>query len=933
MTEDYQQFTHGDYTVGWICALPETELVAAAAMLDEEHPVLPAADRQDTNSYVLGRIRDHNVVIACLPAETTGKVSAATVAKDLVRSFPAVRFGLMVGIGGGAPYYGTQGDNDTECSESEEEDSEDEDLEEIRDIRLGDVVISLHSKSTEAVVQYDFGKSLQGPKEFVRTGGKLNKPPNAVLSAVAILQQQHRRKGSQIPKLLEEVLANNPGMVELFRYPGKEKDRLFKSGVIHKQGKRSCKACRGSNDINLVRRSDRPTSNPRTHYGTIGSADQVVKDAVLRDKWAQKEKIICFEMEAAGLMDSFPCLVIRGICDYADSHKNKIWQSYAAATAGSYAKELLLVIPGQGIASLPPIKQRQFRDKVLSWLSPLDYNAKQKDIFARRTPGTGAWLLDTSSPFATWVETPGQTLYCSGIPGAGKTVLASIVIEHLRQMLCDDNVGIAYIYCAYNERHKADDLIACLLKQLAFQIPSLPEEVRKLYDLYQKQKLVPQKMDLISALLSIISSFSRVFIVIDAIDELQDDIRADFLDCINKIKPRVNMFVTSRPNASDLIKNLLQCDQQQDIRARNEDIEAHVRREIKKPTFILSREVSANPDLYLSIEKEVVGNADGMFLHAQFHMEYLALKHNIRDLREALQNLPRTSKEIYDNALERVHSQNSGTVKLAEKTILCVVGAVRPLRVQEIQHALAVREGDQDIDDDALTAPNYLLTICAGLLTIDEESNIIRLVHYTAQEYLKDIKYNHFADTQTEITSICLRYLSLEEFGKGYCSTNEQYKNRMKKYVLLEYVAEAMEKHTSGEISDTVSQLAVKLLSNRSKLSSATQVTFVPWPSSWLSDNFPRYFYGIHYASYMGLAEVVNKLLPSHEGEVGLPDSFGLTPLSWAARRGHEAVAVVKLLLDTGKVDVDLKDQDDRTPLLWATLNGNHAVVTLLKTA
>jgi nucleoside phosphorylase len=98
-----QQYAHEDYTIGWICALPKTELVAAAAMLDEEHPILPAADPQDTNSYLLSSIGDHNVVIACLPTETTGKVSAATVATDMIRSFPSIRFGMMVGIGGGVP--------------------------------------------------------------------------------------------------------------------------------------------------------------------------------------------------------------------------------------------------------------------------------------------------------------------------------------------------------------------------------------------------------------------------------------------------------------------------------------------------------------------------------------------------------------------------------------------------------------------------------------------------------------------------------------------------------------------------------------------------------------------------------------------------------------------------------------------------------------
>lgn len=299
------RFAHGDYTVGWICALPETELVAAGAMLDEEHPVLPAADPQDMNSYLLGKIGDHNVVIACLPAETTGKVSAATVAKDMLRSFPAVRFGLMVGIGGGAPYYGAQRDHNMESDESEE-DSED-DSEDMQDIRLGDVVISLHSKSAEAVVQYDFGKSVQA-KEFIHIGGQLNKSPNIVLNAVAMLRGQHARKGHKIPELLSKVLTDNPIMATNFKRPGSAKDHLFKSDIIHKEGKKSCKSCCGLDNSNLVQRKDRHNDAPQLHYGTIGSADQVMKDAKLRDKWARKEKIKCFEMEAAGKTLFNPCL-------------------------------------------------------------------------------------------------------------------------------------------------------------------------------------------------------------------------------------------------------------------------------------------------------------------------------------------------------------------------------------------------------------------------------------------------------------------------------------------------------------------------------------------------------------------------------------------------------------------------------------------------
>ncbi|TEY26689.1 hypothetical protein BOTCAL_1183g00010 [Botryotinia calthae] len=352
MAETSRSFEHDDYTVGWICALPETELVVAGAMLDEEHPVLPAADPGDTNFYLLGKIGSHNVVIACLPAENTGKVSAAIVAKDMLRSFKAIRFGLMVGVGVGAP---SCIESDLDAEEQSEEDEDDDEAEKRGDIRLGDVVVSLHSKSSQAVVQYDFGKSLQGGK-FSQTG-TLNKPPNILLNAIGMLQGQYVRKGgNNLSEHLARMVSTNPGLARKFEYQGSGKDRLFKQNVNHVNGKKSCKACCGLADINLVKRRQRGDTSPVLHYGTIGSADQVMKDSVLRDFWAKEKNIICFEMEAAGLMDTFPCVVIRGICGYADSHKNEIWQPYAAATAAAYAKELLRVIPGQAVVNMSPVE-------------------------------------------------------------------------------------------------------------------------------------------------------------------------------------------------------------------------------------------------------------------------------------------------------------------------------------------------------------------------------------------------------------------------------------------------------------------------------------------------------------------------------------------------------------------------------------------------
>jgi nucleoside phosphorylase len=305
---------HQDYTVGWICALP-AEMAAAQAMLDEHHNPLQQ-DPDDHNTYIVGRIGVHNVVLACLPSGVTGTISAATVAMQMLSSFKRLRFGLMVGIGGGVP--------------SEE-----------NDIRLGDIVVSQPTGSSGGVIQYDFGKTVQSG-QFIRTGS-LNRPPNILLTALAALQAKHLIEGHELSNHLSQMVTRYPNMGAQFAHPGTQHDWLYEAEYDHPEGNITCSQCdRGR----LVDREPRPSAVPAIHYGLIASGDQVMRHGTTRDRLRKELHVLCFEMEAAGLMDSFPYLVIRGICDYADSHKNKRWQAYAAATAAAYAKELLCLIPG-----------------------------------------------------------------------------------------------------------------------------------------------------------------------------------------------------------------------------------------------------------------------------------------------------------------------------------------------------------------------------------------------------------------------------------------------------------------------------------------------------------------------------------------------------------------------------------------------------------
>jgi nucleoside phosphorylase len=252
--------------------------------------------------------------MVCLPDGDKGTNSAAFVAAQMMGSFPSITIGLMVGIGGGVP--------------------------EPNDVRLGDVVVSVPGKQNRGVVQHDFGTFEAGG--VFRHTRVLNGPPPILLSALTRLQVS-----SELKIQLMTFLSGLSQVDRKFTYPGGEYDRLFDASYEHQDPQGSCDS--QCDPRKQVKRSggNRADKAPVIHYGAIASGNQCVKDAMTRDALAKEYNVLCFEMEAAGLMNNFPCLVIRGISDYSDSHKNNRWKGYAAAAAAAYAKVLLMTIPAE----------------------------------------------------------------------------------------------------------------------------------------------------------------------------------------------------------------------------------------------------------------------------------------------------------------------------------------------------------------------------------------------------------------------------------------------------------------------------------------------------------------------------------------------------------------------------------------------------------
>jgi nucleoside phosphorylase len=244
------KLAHSDYTVGWICALA-TELAAARAMLDERHDSLPQ-DRRDYNNYTLGRIGPHNVVMACLPEGVMGVTSAAQVAEQMLWTFTSLRFGLLVGIGGGVP--GAH-----------------------NDIRLGDVVVSRPEGSFGGVIQYDYGKTVQTGR-FERIGS-LNRPPDVLLRALASVEAAHMIEGPVFPRFLSEIGHKFPRLRSASAPPASSADRLFEADYNHVPGEATCAKCQA--DRQVVRPA-REESVPMVHYGLIASGNQVMEHGKTR---------------------------------------------------------------------------------------------------------------------------------------------------------------------------------------------------------------------------------------------------------------------------------------------------------------------------------------------------------------------------------------------------------------------------------------------------------------------------------------------------------------------------------------------------------------------------------------------------------------------------------------------------------------------------
>ncbi|KAK5467580.1 hypothetical protein LTS15_000553 [Exophiala xenobiotica] len=784
----------GDFTVGWICAL-HIELTAAREALDEEYERL-----DDVAHCTLGRIGQHNVAVACLPEGHLGTSSAAAVADHMQNVFPALRYGLMVGIAGGVPSKSV-------------------------DIRLGDVVISRPHGRYGGVVQYDFGKTGSGGQQI--PNGSLNSPHPVLLRAVAAMRSSINAGRTDIGSYLSTL--NHRG---LFPRPGLETEKLFDPSYDHVLGD-TCDSCLKDR---VVDRSPRPSQEIVIHYGTVASGNQVVKDALTRDRLsAQHGGVLCFEMEAAGLMNIFPCIVIRGICDYSDSHKNNTWQPFAAAAAAACAKAVLSYVPtvsrsldddpgarrpfptypaprdesvapeanksthstthrhsitenGLGSSSLytkSSLTEAQ-REAYHNSLRFGQIDARHATIQDAQAE-TCLWLLDQPE-YQDWLDVTELTehhgfFWIKGNPGTGKSTIMKFALAHIKSEMAGQNamegtgndttgetpsegtennetIVIKFFFNARGE--ELEKSVLGMYRSLLFQLLEGAPDLQHVFSL-QPPKLSTNQTTYQWDVETLQSLFGHavkglgqrsLICFIDALDECHED----------RIREMIEFFEHLGDLAASSTLNLRTClssrhyprvTVQHGLCLVLEDQEGH-KDDIFK--YVDSKMNKLRSKMLDGVKREICERSSGIFLWVVLVVHILKKDYDagqIQALKKRLKEIPDGLDQLFDDIFTRdTHN--------VERLILClqwILFARRPVKPVELFYAVltGIEEPESiaqldpdDIDHESLQ--NFVLDSSKGLAELTKgEVKTVQFIHESVRDYL--LKTNRLQRLRVDLSS------------------------------------------------------------------------------------------------------------------------------------------------------------------------------------
>ncbi|EIT79062.1 ankyrin repeat protein [Aspergillus oryzae 3.042] len=905
-----------DFTIGWICPLP-LEYASAKSMLDELY--------DESEEHTTGRIYNHEIVITCLPAGQMGTNAAAAVTARMVSSFPSLKVSLLVGIAGGVPSHKA-------------------------DIRLGDVVIGQPEKIYGGVVQYDFGKTIIGG--FQQRIGSLNAPSPTLLTAVSKFKSNLSASINNIQDYLDTVAR--------VKRPHSVPDVLFEASYDHARGE-TCNACR--KDM-LVRRPQREDSNVRVHFGTIGSGNQLVKDGMTRDKISTKlGGVLCFEMEAAGVVNLLPCLVVRGISDYADSHKNKGFQYFAASTAAACARQILLYVPppSRGVCAqsdtiLDHHRQQRQTSAALQKMYLESLRFEQIDSRHRTIrmahAKTCQWLLSCQE-YKDWIN-PGLSgrhhgiFWIKGKPGTGKSTIMKFAFSKTPRQVKDTTIISFFFNARGNSLEKTVvGMYRSLLCQLLDKLPDLCT----MFDLLPTNQIHSQTptwdIETLKYLFSVAIEQLHgrsLMCFVDALDECDEDQVRDMLSFFEQLgefavdrQQRLLVCFSSRHyphiavnNATELVL--------EDQDGHQQDISNFVHSELRAGR---SKQVE-------QIKEEVIARSSGVFLWVVLVVQTLNKEYDrgqVHALKRRMEQIPDGLHELLKDIL--IPGIESSAF-LAEWT--------------------SANVNEEDVN-------RFILDSSKGLAELTKsKSPTVQFIHESVRDFLRDEGFAKLnvgsvspGPSHETLKNCCLNYVKIGLSSvplPGTLSPVKSYKAKRlvqktsKLYPFLEYSVQYVLYHANAAAENGVTQmcflqdfpLSSWIMKNNlfekheiRRYTPAAQRMYILAEKDYgmlleteiklhhyEDARTERYDSPLVAAIMHSSREAVRTLLTMEantEDILNQRNSSSRPILSMALQRSD--VEMIRILLDHGAI-VDQEGATGRTSLSYAATSGNEAIVKLL---
>ncbi|TFK28979.1 ankyrin [Coprinopsis marcescibilis] len=598
--------------------------------------------------------------------------------------------------------------------------------------------------------------------------------------------------------------------------------------------------------------------------------------------------------------------------------------------------------------------------KILESLGELNFRRIYDDNLAKRTPETGREVID-SDWFREWLmDLLGGIVWGTGMPGAGKTVLACIVIEHLQKLVATseaNDVCLLFAFCRYTERLMVIDILLAILRQLLERYPQVLPYVKPMYQRHAREKTRPSEADVVDLLRQIATSglFKKTFYILDGLDEAASDIQVDLLEILSSLP--VHFFITSRP--LDSLKDLVPHARFLTIIASDPDIALLVDQKIHRLP-VLRNLLMKNATLKAEVVSIISSKSSGMFLLASLHLDMLKGCTNETQVRRALEGLPRGVDAMYGATMERIEALSEYEADLAKRALVWVAYAQAPLTVQELVLALSVCPQTLRFDDKLEPAGiESILSLCCGLIEVEsipdwsrERIDVVRFVHYSAAEYsIKNLELHYPEDPHALIASTCIVFLrhhgyhdvsSLESGNdKGLCDRFESLgrkQNSMASYPYKYWGSHAKKARSIPssvlEFLDDCQQYPVFCFDYDRKYG-------FELPSEYFYEEEEVHqlerLQSIHVAALHGIREYFDRLksegwtstarLQTHN-VFNSRGSAGSTPLILSSMVGSEDV--VAFLLEVEGVDVNLKDEREQTALYAAVANQHDGIVAAI---